>query len=214
MKRFLIALAAAVAAVAGVALPASAATATRTVVPNVTGTPVYNSNLEAGQYVESNGTNYRYVVSTFVVGQALNDIGRLTDPENGGTGVQLCNNSTGRAIQFGIVPDAVNGVFDLEFQHSYLTAQPSPSKASTHDACATGGILPAPVTPGFVSWTQVQVGDTVTVSIYYNRVTGWAKLTASDENQGGTESWYFYEGKWAHFTEPGAGVYDANAASL
>lgn len=181
---------------------------------------VYNSNAEAGYYIQShNQIHYRDVRATFPTTQAqlaISTGGSLTG--NGGIGLQLCNNSTGYALQFGLIPDPANdpsnpaaGKFDLAYQTGTLN-QVNPS--STHDACATGGTLPFPVTiTTLASYNTIPVGDTVNLEIFYNHVTGFAHLLVTDAAQGGQESFSVWIGNHA-FSEPGVGVRALNATGV
>jgi hypothetical protein len=206
--------------VAAAAVAVCAATApmltTEVAQANVSSTPVYNSNAEAGYFNQSaNGIRFRDVRTSFTVTQAmekLNNGGTLNGSSDGGAGVQLCNNSTGFAVQWGILPGATPGQFTLDYQTGVLSNGTGP--ATIHDACVTGGVLPSPILAPVLSWNTVSVGDTVTFEAYYNQHTGWVRLLVSDSSQGGQESFGINVGKYREFTEPGVGVRDVDASTL
>jgi len=194
----------------------SAATQASASVPRVALAAVYNSNAEAGQYVQSSGIHFRDVRATFTLTQAQESVsdGGTLNATDGGIGIQLCNPGTGQAIQFAAVPVG-GGVFDFAYQIGQL-AQTEP--ASTRDACATGGILSTTaLDPGFVSYDSAPVGDTVSLEIFYDARSGWFSLSVRDPAQGGTESVAFAEtscGRFCGFSEPGAGVRDAGVTGV
>ena len=192
----------------------SAATQASASVPRVALAAVYNSSGEAGQYVQSSpNRHFRDVRDTFQATQAQLGVSGGGTGNNGGVGLQLCSNATGQAIQFGLIPDG--SVFQLAYQAGAL-AQHDP--ATTNDACATGGILPAPIViSALASYDTIPVGDTVSLEIYYNSRSGWVTLSVTDLAQGGTEEFHFRDascGRWCDFTEPGAGVRDLAAPAL
>ena len=183
--------------------------------PAIIGPAVFTSSQEAGQLIQSSGTEYRYEQEAFVVTPALGAL--VNDPTSnifGAVGGELCNNTTGRTLQFGIIPSGTPGVYDLASRVGYLTNNP---KSTTHDSCATGGVLTPPydwASHGIGSWNQVATGDTVQTAAYYDASSGWVTFIVSDPNQGGVEDHSFFIGKWAKFTEAGAGVFDTEAENL
>lgn len=194
-----------------------AGTAGASAVPRVALAAAYDSNYEAGQYIQSSpNIHIRDFRGAFQTNQAQLGVSQGgTSDENGGVGLQLCSPASGQAIQFGLVPDpSAAGEFEIAYAFGPLTAT---TPATTADACATGGILPDPNVITFASYSLIPVGDTVALEIYYDPASGWVTVSITDLAQGGTEEYHFRDsacGRFCFFTEGGAGVRDLAAPAL
>lgn len=211
-KRLGIAIGGAAATAALVALsagPANAATASH-VYNGVSSTVLQDTNGEAGYYTHAFGDTFTAVNGVLSPTSTIGNVGvteSLASPA-GGVGVQLCDSSTGKASQLGIIqydpadPGAA-GVYVLAYSYNgHLTEE-----AGSNDPCSSGGILTAHATLATdSSGNPIVVNPADSFQVQISETRGGLEFTVEDVTENVTSFSYFARSFNGNYNEAGAGL--------
>jgi hypothetical protein len=172
-----------------------------------------NSQGEAGIVtVEHNGWRIRDVQGSFTLNAALRDLNGSTTAGPGALGGEQCDPNSGKAVQVGAFWDKTQtpAQFVVEYGAGTLSTPVGGS-----DPCIQGGLIDGGLT-GTRLLSNITIGSTDRLSLeqYFNPVTGWETITATDVTQDVSRTAHFYEGKFTNFYEAGFGADTQNGPSL
>jgi hypothetical protein len=161
----------------------------------VSGTVLADSNGTSGYYTQSFGGIYNQIDATYT----LNDASIPTNEFAGGTGVELCNSSTGQAVELGTVY-AGGGEFVAAYAHGTLHGDPT----GDGDPCTGNHLLFGGALTTSTGTHEFPAGDSVEVQI--QQVGGVVTFTVEDVTQNVASFTRVVHLPNGYYNDAGAGV--------
>jgi hypothetical protein len=161
-----------------------------------------NANPVSGYLDTTFAETYTHIEGKVGTSSATLALTPSTPPTNGGGGL-LCNDSTERALEVGIVENSSpEDTFTVDYEYGSLG-----EADSNGDPCENGLFTTAPQSFTAPSLVDFAPGDTIMYQVLYNPKTGWATFEAMNKTV--SNHWYqshCYVGKHQFFNEAGQGV--------